>query len=268
MNWSGTRGIRVNTYLSAYFNVLEKYPKCFILRVDVSVVIIWQSLLGSFKDEGALYQLNDKVRLFCCLDWMWKMSFEELIDRIKPKLKAITFRIEGACHCLSKDDLYQEAVLQLWIDFSNGKLADKTDSYILQGCYFFLKNHIRMALDKTSLMSITMSFDEDGGKSEEVLSFEEEISIDEGVFAEEVLDMDVLLEEIFKNELSYKEKEVVFFYLQGWTTREIGERLGISHVSVVHLEKKIREKCKKLKDFVWELLPGYDFITCISGQTQ
>ena len=50
--------------------------------------------------------------------------------------------------------------------------------------------------------------------------------------------------------LTRKEKEIVFFYLQGWTTREIGERLGISHVSIVKLEEKIREKCKKLKNFV------------------
>ena len=50
--------------------------------------------------------------------------------------------------------------------------------------------------------------------------------------------------------MTRKEKEIVFFYLQGWTTREIGERLGISHVSIVKLEGKIREKCKKLKNSV------------------
>ena len=34
------------------------------------------------------------------------MSFEELIERIKPKLKAITYKINGSC-ILSKEDLYQ-----------------------------------------------------------------------------------------------------------------------------------------------------------------
>jgi RNA polymerase sigma-70 factor (ECF subfamily) len=163
------------------------------------------------------------------------MSFEELIKRISPKLKGIIYKVHRTSHPLSEDDLYQEAILQLWCDHQDGKLSDKTDSYILQSCYFYLKNHIRKAQDKTSLMSEELL---------DIFSSQEEFAVEQGP------DIDNLMEEVFENELTRKEKEIVFFYLQGWTTREIGERLGVSHVSVVKLEEKIREKCKKLKDSV------------------
>jgi len=172
------------------------------------------------------------------------MSFEELIKRISPKLKGIVYKIHGAFHSFSQEDLYQEAVLQLWVDYNNGKLSDKTDSYVLQGCYFYLKNHIRTLQDKTSLMSVNMPMDEGNAQLQDILSSKEGAPVDEGP------DMDTLMERVFKDELSRKEKEITFFYLQGWTTREIGQRLGISHVSIVKLEEKIREKCKRSKNSV------------------
>jgi RNA polymerase sigma-70 factor (ECF subfamily) len=174
------------------------------------------------------------------------LPFEELIERISPKLKGITCKIHGSYNSLSEEDLYQEAVLQLWVDHKNGKLSGKTDSYVLQSCYFYLKNYIRTIQDKTSLRSVNIPIDEDTVKLEE-----------------ETPDFDSLMEDIFKNELTRKEKEIVFFYLQGWTTREIGERLGISHVSIVKLEEKIREKCKSMKNSVWGWLPNHHFLTCM-----
>ncbi|MBF0570328.1 MAG: sigma-70 family RNA polymerase sigma factor [Candidatus Omnitrophica bacterium] len=170
------------------------------------------------------------------------MTFEELIERISPKLKGIVYKIHGSCQSFSEEDLYQEAVLQLWVDYNDGKLSDKTDSYVLQSCFFYLKNHIRKVQDKTSLMRLNMPIDEGSFKLQDVLSLRQETPV------EEDFDIDTLMEEVFKNELSRKEKEIAFFYLQGWTTREIAQRLGLSHVSVVKFEGKIREKCKKLKN--------------------
>jgi len=171
------------------------------------------------------------------------MSFEDLTTRISPKLKGIVYKIHATYRSFSEEDLYQEAILQLWVDFNDGKLTDKTDSYVLQGSYFYLKNYIRKIQDKTSLMSVNMPIDDGGTQLQDVLSVHEDSQAEEG------LDIDTLMEEVFKNKLSRKEKEIVFFYLQGWTTREIAQRLGISHVSVVKIEAKIREKCKKSKDF-------------------
>jgi RNA polymerase sigma factor (sigma-70 family) len=172
------------------------------------------------------------------------MAFEELIGKISPKLKGIVYKIHGSSCGFSEEDLYQEAVLQLLVDYNNGKLSDKTDSYILQSCYFYLKNYTRKIKDKTPVMSVNMPMGEGGAPVQDILSSQENAPADEAP------DIDNLMERVFKNKLSRKEKEITFFYLQGWTTREIAQRLGISHVSVVKLEGKIREKCKKLKNFV------------------
>ena len=171
------------------------------------------------------------------------MTFETLIQRITPKLKGIVYKIHTSSS-FSKEDLYQEAVLQLWVDYNNGKLSDKTDSYVLQSCYFYMKNYMRTHQDKASLMSIDMPINGEGAPLQDVLSSPQEL------FADEEPDIDALMEKVFNDRLNRKEKEIAFFYLQGWTTREIAQRLGISHVSIVKLEEKIREKCKKSKNSV------------------
>ena len=167
------------------------------------------------------------------------MSFEELSERISSKLKGIAYKIHRAAPSFSAEDLYQEAVLNLWVDYKSGELSNKTDSYVLQGCYFYLKNYVRMAREKMSLLSINIPIHEKGLEWQDVLSSEETAPV------EEKPDMDTLMENVFQYELSRKEKEVAFFYLQGWTTRDIAERIGTSHVSVVKIESKIREKCKE-----------------------
>lgn len=179
------------------------------------------------------------------MEGSFEMFFEALIERISPKLKGIGYKISRASPDFSKEDLYQEAVLHLWADYTSGILLDKTDSYILQGCYFYLKNHIRLVRDRASVVSMNVPMGEDGAQWQDVLSSEEDDPV-----PSEGPDIDALMEELFKNGLSRKEKEIVFFYLQGWTTRRIAERLGVSHVSVVKAEAKIREKCRRLKNSV------------------
>ncbi|MFH0753271.1 MAG: sigma-70 family RNA polymerase sigma factor [Candidatus Omnitrophota bacterium] len=168
------------------------------------------------------------------------MSFEELTDKISSKLKGIAYQIHRTVPAFSAEDLYQEAVLNLWVDYQDGKLSNKTDSYVLQGCYFYLKNHVRASKEKTVLMSVNMPINDDGLELQSVLESAEDDASDQKP------DIDSLMEDVFVNQLDRKEKEVAFFYLQGWTTREIGRRLGLSHVSVVNMESKIREKCRKL----------------------
>ncbi|MBF0619847.1 MAG: sigma-70 family RNA polymerase sigma factor [Candidatus Omnitrophica bacterium] len=170
------------------------------------------------------------------------MSFEELIKRIAPKLKGIVYKFPKHFNAFDGDDLYEEAVAHLWADYQAGKLADKTESYILQSCYFFLKNHVRKVQDKLNFVSMNAPVNEAGGEFQDALLPEEKNADPD----EE--DIDDLMEEVFMNVLTRQEKEVAFFYLQGWTTRKIGERLGLSHVSVVKLQEKIREKCKRSKN--------------------
>ena len=71
------------------------------------------------------------------------MSYPDLLKRLSPRLKGITHKLNGKFTFFNEEDLFQEAAVRLWQEFELGRLAGKTDSYILQGCYFHLKNYIR-----------------------------------------------------------------------------------------------------------------------------
>jgi len=169
------------------------------------------------------------------------MSFEELTKKISPTLKRITYKLNGHFSFFNEDDLYQEALIRLWLDFKEGKLDDKTDSYILQGCYFHLKNYLRKVQDKARLISMDALIDEEGASLEEMLS-----SDNSGISFED-LDNQMLFERIDGCGVTEREKEVLSFCMQGFTIREVGKHLGISHVMVVKLKNKIQKKCEKLK---------------------
>jgi len=173
------------------------------------------------------------------------MYFEELAKRISPKLKGITHRLNGRFAFFNEDDLYQEAMVHLWVDYREGKLLDKTDSYILQSCYFHLKNYIRKVQDKVCLISINTLISEEGDSElGEILCLEYPKS------CRDDMESKILIEEILNDGLTKREKEVLSLCLKGLTVREIGEVLGISHVRVVKLRKRIKTKSQKFKDIV------------------
>jgi RNA polymerase sigma factor (sigma-70 family) len=172
------------------------------------------------------------------------MSFEDLLKRILPTLKRIAYRLKGHFSFFNNDDLCQEALMHLWQDFRKGKLDDKTDSYILQGCYFHLKNYIRKNYDKAKLISLENMANQEG----EAFDLGNILSLENPQACFEIINCKMLIEKINNNGLTKREKEVFHLTLEGFTTREIGNRLGISHVRVVKLRSKIKDKCKKYAD--------------------
>lgn len=170
------------------------------------------------------------------------MYFDELVRKISPKLKAITHRLNGRFTFFNDEDLFQEALMHLWIDFNQHELDDKTDSYILQGCYFYLKNYIRTIQDKRALVSLNALVSEEGSDLESLLP-----SSDSKAYFD-YLNSKILVEKICNNGLTERERNIFNLALEGLTTREIGQRLGISHVRVVKLQKIIRVKCRRHKD--------------------
>ena len=171
------------------------------------------------------------------------MSYEELVKRISPTLKRITYKLNGHFSFFNDEDLFQEALLRLWQDFQAGKLEDKTDSYILQGCYFHLKNYLRMSKVSLKTLSLQALINERGESLEDCLCLEDAYAAD----YLERLDNKLLVETICNNGLSEKEKEALYFLAQDLTTRQIGQRLGVSHVRVVKLMARIRKKCQKYR---------------------
>jgi RNA polymerase sigma factor (sigma-70 family) len=172
------------------------------------------------------------------------MDFVGLLKRISPKLRGITYRLNGR-HCFFNDeDLYQEALVHLWESFRRGVLGDKTDSYILQGCYFYLKNYMRKNFEKGCLVSLESENQDEGG-----VALRDVIAGDFNKSGYLDYLHDKLLAEVIQNNgLLQREKEILRLYAQGLATREIGERLGVSHVSVVKATRRIRQKCLRYLD--------------------
>ncbi|MDD4955090.1 MAG: sigma-70 family RNA polymerase sigma factor [Candidatus Omnitrophica bacterium] len=169
-------------------------------------------------------------------------QFEDLITKISPKLRAIARKLDGRYTSFDDDDLYQEALFSLWEKYNENKLSDKTDSYILQGCLFFLKNHIRKVYKKIDAKSVSLNavINEDEGTLEDVLASR---CIDPGAGS---FECSLLLKDIYAK-LSDQEKKVADLSINDTTVREIGKRLGISHVMVVKIRNRIKSKCETIR---------------------
>jgi len=173
------------------------------------------------------------------------MSFEELVKRISPTLKRITYRLNGHYTFFNDEDLFQEALIHLWEDFQDGKLQDKTDSYILQGCHFHLKNYLRKVKPKMKLVSLDLPVSDENGRNIEETLFLQAQDSQSGI---DYLHNKFLVETIRNNGFTQREKEILSFCAQGLTTRAMGERLGVSHVRVIKLMRAMKNKCKKYAD--------------------
>jgi len=169
------------------------------------------------------------------------MAFQDLLTKLTPVLKRITYRIHSRVYFISDNDLFQEAVIHLWEDFNAGKLEDKTDSYILQGCYFYLKNYLRKVGTSKVIISLDNVAQDDECGFEDFLFLKGQKEND----CLDYLNNKMLVDSIMNNGLTGREKEILSLFGEGLTTREIGERIGVSHVRVVKLMHRIREKCMK-----------------------
>lgn len=172
------------------------------------------------------------------------MSFTELHKKLSPTIKRIAYKLNGHYRSFNHDDLYQEATIHLWSNFLKGTLSDKTDSYILQGCYFHLKNYIRKINERSNVVSIDAALScNDEATVEDILG--EQWSCPD---CREELHNKFLAQSIQNNGFNPKEKRLLNYFSQGLTTRDIGKRIGVSHVSVVKMMRKIRIKAQKHLD--------------------
>ncbi|MCX5679675.1 MAG: sigma-70 family RNA polymerase sigma factor [Candidatus Omnitrophica bacterium] len=164
-----------------------------------------------------------------------KENFEDLISKLSPTLRGITHKLNGHFTFFDEDDLFQEALEHLWIYYNQNKLGDKTDSYVLQGCYFHLKNYIRKTMDKANLISL-QKLNEDGDSTLESFLGYEDRRIEEN--AESVS----ISESTAMKQMTVRERTILKLSMDGSTVREIGKSLGISHVMVIKIRKNMRKR--------------------------
>lgn len=164
------------------------------------------------------------------------MTFEGVVERVSPTLKRITRKLNGHHSFFDDDDLYQEALLHLWNTYAAGTIEDKTDSYILQGCYYYLKNYLRKVRESAIVVSLNDLPGEDNMLPGEMLP-------SEGTMSFEYLESKLHTEAAIKKScLNVREGEILSLLMEGSTVREIGSRLGISHVMVIKIKNRIVEK--------------------------
>lgn len=164
------------------------------------------------------------------------MKFDKIVKKLTPKLRGIAYRLNGKYTVLDHDDLYQEALAHMWEEFCAGKLEGKTDSYVLQGAYYHLKNHLRGLDDNTFFARLDEPVSEEGDVLGELIPAEDDGGY-EAAETRELLDRCGLTE---------KEQQVLQLHADGFTAREVGEMTGVSHVSVIKTIEKIREKVRQL----------------------
>lgn len=167
-------------------------------------------------------------------------SFENIVKKLSPTLRRITYKLNGHFSFFDDDDLFQEALVHLWGLSQGGGLDDKTDSFILQGCFYHLKNYIRKAMDRVELVSLNGNIDEDGTMLEEILALED-------LRPQDNLESRLLEDEVLSGGLTEREKEIISLCLEGCTMREIGQKLGISHVRVIKIKERVRKKYLRFK---------------------
>lgn len=166
------------------------------------------------------------------------MEFAELVRQFNSGIKAIANRHRPQCGFVDQDDLAQEALVSLWLQWKDGGLNDKNKSYVLKGCYFQMKNFLRKSLDKVTPLSLDAPIDEEGTPLEEVIANGRSEDDSRGLEANSLIDT------IRNDGLTVREKEVFEYFLLGFNTRQIGKKLGISHVRVVKIEKNIWAKAR------------------------
>ena len=60
----------------------------------------------------------------------------------------------------------------------------------------------------------------------------------------------MIVEVIQNNGLTGREKALLPFFAEGLTLRQIGKKIGVSHVAVLKIREAIRKKCLKHVDHI------------------
>ena len=170
------------------------------------------------------------------------MDFETLFKKISPRLKKLALGYNNRVRAFDSDDLYQEMCVALWGKFKHGVPESLNETYIVRGCRFHILNCFRKNRDKLILISLELPINEDGSTLKDVLPDPKE-PLDRRI------ERDLTIEEIKNNGFTLREKQVFSLSLKSYTVREIGKKLGISHVMVVKYKKKIISKWQKKENF-------------------
>jgi len=191
-----------------------------------------------FYHSIPLLLFNQEEAKECELPMSTGRELNEIINRLRYQLKGIIRKLNIRYHYIDSDDLYQEILLYLWQQNKSGRLKDKNDSYILQGCYYYLKNYVRTHI-KTGYREADKIYNDN--LLEQNQEFRE-IAQTNGQNLSRYNLAEYLYYNEFNKVLSIKEKILLNLRIRGLTNREIGKELGISHTMVSKIRKEMKKK--------------------------
>ena len=162
------------------------------------------------------------------------MTFEAKLAEFVPKLTALSMNIKNMPVSMERSDLIAEMELHLWKKWKNGDFTIHTDSYLIQSCWFHIKNFIRTAGNRDrSTVNLDEPFSSSDSTRYDILADEYDISNE--------IDLHIMIDSILENGLSEREKEVFLLDLEGHNLREIAAFLNISFVRVHKILARIRK---------------------------
>ncbi len=173
------------------------------------------------------------------------MEFNKVYNRISPRLRRIAFIHRNRCSGIDEKDLYQEMSVYLWRNFKDRDESEVNDYYMVKGCEFHIMNYIRTHKDKVRLCRLETPINENGSELKDMIAGPAEDTA-------RVVDRKLTIDTIMNNGFTRREKDVLSLLLKGYTVREAGERLGVSHVMIVKARKSLIEKWIKKE----KRLPG------------
>lgn len=161
------------------------------------------------------------------------MDFDTLFQKIEPAIRFMARKYwYGYRLNYGWEDLYQEICLYLWDKFKSGVPEGINKAYIIRGCEFFTLNYTRKLRDKVRVVSLEEPINDNGNTLKEVLPLP-------GGNGKESIDRVLAVKDITSRLVNERESQVVSCLSQGYTTRETGRRMGISHVGVIKIKKRI-----------------------------
>ena len=157
-------------------------------------------------------------------------KFHEMSYRINPVLKNIAAKLDRHHAIIDRDDLIGESMLYLWMEYMKGKLEDKTDSFILQGCYFHLSNYLRKKCVKPTEASLDQLTNDEDTDLHDIIAYSEPGNSDD-----DYMHAKLIMYGLYGKLIDNRQMKILKMYCDGYTTRDIGKKFNLSHVRVSRL---------------------------------
>jgi RNA polymerase sigma factor (sigma-70 family) len=167
------------------------------------------------------------------------MKFEEFIKELNSKIYAIALNISKIDRNIEVTDIVQEMHLHLWAKWKNNDTKGYTNSYLLQSCWFYIKNFLRKYETNSKYISLDDPFNDDE------YNFMIDFISEDADSVSELSEYNFMVDKIKTCGLTEREKDVFDLLLMGYTLREIGSILKISNVRVSKIQSNLRKKAKR-----------------------